>query len=305
MSSCLLGEKVRYDGADQHHSFIASRLAKYAELVSICPEVGIGLGVPRPPIELVGRRDQPHALGVDNPALDVTRPLQAFARKIAWDNTDLAGYVFKSRSPSCGLQSTRVRSSNGRQTVNNSGLFSRVLLDSFPAMPVIEETGLDAAGQRDNFLERVFVYQRWLDFRSRRLTPAGLLQFHQCHELLLRTHGEAAFRRMQNLMRQLDDGPVSELASRYLDRLMKTLARESDQACRVAAFRRVLAALDNRLASPERASLAEAIDRFQDGTLLHRTLISHIQRLLLRYPDARLQQQVYLYPSRQEQALRF
>src|SRR5438132_8879597 len=103
ISSCLLGERVRYDGAHKRNDYVARTLARHFALVPVCPEVGIGMGVPRPPIELAGRIEAPRAVGREDAALDVTAWLSAFGRKQAHRLDDLSGYVFKSRSPSCGL----------------------------------------------------------------------------------------------------------------------------------------------------------------------------------------------------------
>ena len=104
ISGCLLGQKVRYDGNHQRDSYITLTLRKYFEFVPVCPEVAIGLGVPRPPIRLVGNPAAPRAVGVADPTLDVTRKLTVYGQRMARTLDDISGYILKSRSPSCGME---------------------------------------------------------------------------------------------------------------------------------------------------------------------------------------------------------
>lgn len=160
VSACLLGEPVRYDGGHKRHAWLVEELLPRIEPVAVCPEVGIGLGVPRPPIQLVQTDAGIRALGVEDPTLDVTDRLEGYASRQAhpW----LCGAVFKARSPSCGIETTPLFDPNGREIGFTSGLFAAGLQAALPGLPVIDEAGLEDPDRRTAWLEAVFARQRTL-----------------------------------------------------------------------------------------------------------------------------------------------
>lgn len=158
VSSCLLGNPVRYDGEDKASPGV---LALAAEVVFLpfCPEVAIGLGVPRPPIQLVRRGDEVFALGVDDPLVDVTDALRGYAEQLAESyGAELHGYVFKARSPSCGLGTTPLFDSDSEQLGVIDGLFAGVLRVAWPGLPMVDEVALETAAGRNDFLAAVTDY---------------------------------------------------------------------------------------------------------------------------------------------------
>jgi len=159
VSSCLLGNRVRYDGGHKRNSYLTDTLAHQAELIPICPEVAIGLGVPRPPIQLVQTGSETHAIGVDDPTLDVTQPLQHYARQMLQEFNELSGLILQNRSPSCGLRGVQLIE-DSRTTLHGSGIFAHTITQANPQLPVIESESLDDPELRNNFLRRVTIYQQ-------------------------------------------------------------------------------------------------------------------------------------------------
>ncbi len=155
VSRCLLGEPVRYDGAAKPHPQVLQTLAQNCELVGLCPELEAGLGVPRPPVQLIEDGQRLRALGRDDPELDVSGVLQGSFERLLPVLRHCAGVVLKSRSPSCGVTSTPVFDAAGRLLRHDSGLFARALHRHLPELPLIEESGLDAAASRRRFLHQV------------------------------------------------------------------------------------------------------------------------------------------------------
>ena len=158
VSSCLLGLPVRYDGTDKQHAGVQLLMDK-VEFVSICPEVAIGLGVPRPPIQLVLRQGEQFALGVDDPAMDVSDALRGYAEQV-YDafNAELQGYICKARSPSCALATTPVFSEQGKQLSRSDGIFIAELSRRLPGLPIVDEAALETGQGRLHFLQRVQAY---------------------------------------------------------------------------------------------------------------------------------------------------
>lgn len=304
VSSCLAGERVRYDGRDKKHAYITQLLSAVCELIPVCPEVGIGMGVPRPPIQLVGNPDDPSARGLHDPAVDVSRPLRRYARSTVRAYPELAGYIFKSRSPSCAVSSVNVMSRGGRLTPGQAGLYARELIAAKPALPVIEETQLADPLALDNFLERVFVYQRWLLFRRRRLTAKGLYGFHQQHRLLVRSHGMAACRTMDAFVQGMPRARLPQFARRYIESLMRALQLQATRKRHYAVLTHVAKALARQLPAAKHAQLAGAVEAYRLGRATRLETISLIERLLRQAPNDALMQQVYLFPDPVELQLR-
>lgn len=161
VSACLLGERVRYDAGHKYNSALLHHLSADYELLSICPEVAAGLGVPRPPVQLMVREGETRALGVVDEQLDVTLPLVNYGRLLAQELDGVCGYVFKSRSPSCGLGTTPIRAEAGALHYGN-GLFAQQIVQAWPLLPVIDEESLEQTSLRQQFLQQVAAYGRRL-----------------------------------------------------------------------------------------------------------------------------------------------
>ena len=159
VSRCLLGHAVRYDGDAKPHNIVIDQLSQLFDIVPVCPEVEAGLSIPRPPVQLTQSIDNPRVTGRDTPELDVTQLLQTYCENRPKQLNQLSGFVFKSRSPSCGLNSTPVFINNESVTESSRGLFARAMTDSYPQLPCIEETGLEIADQYRQFVDDVIRYQ--------------------------------------------------------------------------------------------------------------------------------------------------
>lgn len=177
ISSCLLGEAVRFDGGHKKDRYITETLGRYFDFVPICPEVAIGLGIPRESIRLVKQGGDIKAAGVRNTALDVTSALEQFGHETASGLTYLSGYLLKRGSPSCGMERVKVYSQDARPSGNSRGVYARVLMECQPLLPVEEEGRLADPVLRENFIERVFIYNRWQSLVAGGLTPAALVDF--------------------------------------------------------------------------------------------------------------------------------
>ena len=159
VSSCLLGHKVRYDGRDKLNPLIANVLGESYLLVPLCPEIAIGLGVPRPAIMLRGDPHTPRAIGRNIPSIDVTDALINYGKEIAATLGDISGIILKSRSPSCGIESTEITQSDG-STQMGDGLFALTLKQCVPDLPLIDEVTLATPEGRRHYLARVHSYHQ-------------------------------------------------------------------------------------------------------------------------------------------------
>jgi uncharacterized protein YbbK (DUF523 family) len=156
VSQCLLGHAVRYDGDSKPHRVVIEHLAELFELVAVCPEIEAGFGVPRPPVQLTGSIEQPRMTGRDNPQRDVTGLMQAYCSTRSAELANLCGFVFKSRSPSCGLHSTPVFIDGKCISETSRGLFARAMTAAYPNLPVIEEGELEVMEIYQRFIDSVY-----------------------------------------------------------------------------------------------------------------------------------------------------
>ena len=154
ISSCLTGQKVRYDGHHKFNLWIHTRIAPHVELLPICPEAAIGMGIPRPPIQIRQTPEGLKALGRDQEDIDVTAALLHFAETIQRVHPQLCGYILQSRSPSCGFGTTPIFNEDKKEIRVGSGLVAGRLAKLEPALPMINDTDLDEAGT-DAFLKKV------------------------------------------------------------------------------------------------------------------------------------------------------
>lgn len=159
ISSCLLGERVRYDGGHKKHAYITGELTRYYELIPFCPEVAVGLGIPRAPIQLIDFNGRIRALRIKNPALDMTISLKEYVAEVEAELATLSGYIFKGKSPSCGLHDVKVLFNDQRIEASGQGIFAAELMRLFPKLPVIDEQQIMDQRLRKIFLDRVEAYQ--------------------------------------------------------------------------------------------------------------------------------------------------
>jgi uncharacterized protein YbgA (DUF1722 family)/uncharacterized protein YbbK (DUF523 family) len=302
ISSCLLGEQVRYDGGHKCDPYIQGTLGRYVELVPVCPEVGIGLGVPRAPIRLVGRPGVARAVGREDPTLDVTAKLAAYGRRMARKLDDVSGYVFKHRSPSCGLE--RVPVYDGARVRAGRGIYADAFLALHPCLPAEEEGRLGDPDLRDNFLERVFVYRRWQDMVAAGITAARLAQFHAAHELALMAHNPRAVRELGRLVARAGRGRVGAAADVYLAGLMRALTQCATPARHENALRHLMGYCQQQLDRRDKSELLDTIRRYRRGKLPRAAALALLRHHFYRHPDPDIARQTYLYTDPREQMLR-
>lgn len=293
VSSCLLGQAVRYDGGDKRAPFIAEVLPHFVRLTPVCPEVAIGLGVPREPIRLEGELPAPRAVGVVDKSLDVTESLRAYGRETAARYPDLSGYVFKSKSPSCGLYRVK-RFAGGQEARDATGLYAAEIKRAFPLLPVVEESELSDSGGQERFLTAVYAYQRWRELQREGVTVERLASFHASYKLVLLARSREHLTQLGRLVAAAGERTLSDLASRYGELFMQVLSRPATRQRHVDVLLHLLGYLKGQLDSGDKAELLEAIERYRLGLLPRAAPLVLLQHHFRRHPHSYIQQQLYL-----------
>jgi uncharacterized protein YbgA (DUF1722 family)/uncharacterized protein YbbK (DUF523 family) len=297
VSACLLGQPVRYNGGHKRDGLITGPLADFADFVALCPEVGIGLGAPRPPIRLIGSMERARAIRSDAIGLDVTPQLESFAREKLGSLRDICGFILKSGSPSCGMVGVKIcETEDGAAQPLGVGIFARVLMQAMPLVPVEEEGRLDDPGLRASFFTRVFAYERWRRLLAVGTEPKGLLELHRDHKYLIMAYSQRAYARMGAMLANLAGIDMETIASRYLRELMTALKRPADRKGHTNALQHILGYFKHSIGSGDKAELVEAIETYRRGTIPLLEPIILLRRHLEQHPNSYLAHQHYLYP---------
>ena len=307
ISACLLGQQVRFDGGHQLDRFITDTLGRYVEFVPVCPEVECGLGVPREAMRLVGEPLAPRLMTVRT-KIDHTE------RMVKWAETrvrelgreDLCGFIFKSKSPSSGMERVRVYSepARGVPVMKGVGMFARIFMAHFPLLPVEDEGRLHDPGLRENFIERIFVFQRWRELLAAAAGRGGLVAFHTRHKLLILAHSTEHYRELGKLVAQAKELPAPKLYERYQSRLMEALRLKATPKKNTNVLQHLMGYFKKELTTEEKQELFEIIDNYHQGyvpLVVPVTLINHYVR---KYNQPYLQEQFYLQPHPVELQLR-
>ncbi len=295
VSACLLGQRVRYDGNQKQHAFVCRQLQKWIDLEAICPEVEIGMGVPRPPIQLRQMAGHIKAVDVEQAGLDVTQQLNRFGRMTAQQLSAIDGYIFKARSPSCGVTSTPVKLSDGSNK-KGAGLFAAQIIKQLPLLPVVEESKLESFSQQINFLQRISAYQGWRSFANQGPSWSDLRQFHQSNRFNLMAHGIEGLRCLNSwLVEHGKNGRISKShLQTYGQQYMAQFVRQASRRRHQQVLRRVAQLLRPAISDKQYDSLVKAIDQFQHAELSLYGVISMLNKRQASACLAELEAQTYL-----------
>lgn len=305
VSSCLLGDAVRYDGGHKRDAFLADRLGAFVEFVRVCPEVEAGMPTPRPSIRLEAHGDSIRLVDPKH-RTDHTDAMHRLARRRvrALARMDLSGYVLKKNSPSCGMERVAVYRAGGQRVGKGRGLFAEALIERMPQLPVEEEGRLRDPALRENFIERVFAYRRLRSLFEGRWTPGALVGFHTAHKHQLLALNESRYRALGRLVAATREVPRTELRDRYCDGFMQALRTRATPRRHTNVLQHMAGYLRGQLDAESRRELATLIADYQAGLVplvVPVTLLRHHARALqIDY----LLGQVYLDPHPKELMLR-
>jgi uncharacterized protein YbgA (DUF1722 family)/uncharacterized protein YbbK (DUF523 family) len=303
ISSCLLGQKVRYDGGHKRDRFATDVLEPYVQWVPLCPEVEIGLGIPRPTIRLERGPNGEDQLVMPSTGEDLTNRMADWAENEVSVilKLDLCGYILKKDSPSCGMERVKVYDSNGVPARNGIGVFAEVLLRRAPHLPIEEEGRLNDPRLRENFIARVFACRRWKDVEEAGVTRGRLMEFHARHKFLCMARNQAGARRLGRLLGSSEGADSApDLARAYLEEFAAVMRRPPSRKGHTNVLQHASGYVSDDLEPADRAELATAIHDYRRGLLpliVPLTLLRHHAR---RQERTYLLEQAYLSPHPHE-----
>ena len=297
ISSCLLGEKVRFDGGHKQDAYIIGTLGEYFEFHPFCPEMGIGLGAPRPTLHLVKIDHSVRCVGIKNPDWDVTEPLRDYAEQQKHRHADLCGYILKKGSPSCGMERVKVYSNN-HPRADGIGIYAEVMIRNNPLLPVEEEGRLGDPGLRENFIQRVYVLYRWKTLLAEGISANGLTRFHARHKLIIMSHDD--YRDLGQLLAGLTKANLMQVAEQYILQLMNTLKKVATRKSHVNVLQHIQGYLKKDLSPDDKAELCEVIERYRNGYIPLIVPITLLKHHFRKSPDPYIEESYYMSPYPQE-----
>jgi uncharacterized protein YbgA (DUF1722 family)/uncharacterized protein YbbK (DUF523 family) len=304
VSSCLLGEKVRYDGGHKHDRYITDTLGRFFRFVPVCPEVGCGLPIPREAMRLEGDPASPR-LVTNRTGIDLTERMLDFCRKkvVELEQEDLCGFIFKKDSPSSGLFRVKVYG-GGMPSKTGRGLFADALVKHLPLLPVEEEGRLYDMNIRENFIERVFALRSWKDFL---LGPRGmgdLVAFHTTRKLQIMAHSPEIYREMGKLVAHGKGMDRGDLLARYQELLLRALSLHATVKKNSNVLSHIMGYFKKELTPGEKEELLDILRQYHEQILPLIVPVTLLKHYVRKYRQEYLKTQSYLNPHPMELMLR-
>jgi uncharacterized protein YbgA (DUF1722 family)/uncharacterized protein YbbK (DUF523 family) len=305
VSACLLGSEVRFDGGHKRDLFIVELLGRHLTWVPVCPELEIGLGVPREALRLTGEAESPRIVG-NRSGIDHTDAMQAFAGQKAAELAplNLHGYIFKKNSPSCGLSRVRVYKDDGMPVKKGAGVYAARLRALIPMIPMEEEGPLHDPEIRENFVERVFAFARWRALLAGGVTAGRLVAFHTREKLAVMSHSTEGYRALGRLVAKADKLAADGVAMEYGAEWMRILGQRATRRKQVNVLQHVQGYFKRALDAADRAEISEVVERYRLGQVPLIVPITLLKHHLRRHPDPWLLKQTYFSPYPDELMLR-
>lgn len=299
VSSCLVGEKVRFDGGHKQNRYLLDTLGHYFRFRPFCPEMAIGLGVPRETIRLVELDGRTQAVGNKTEELNVTEALIQSAHDQKPWHEQIYGYIVKKDSPSCGMERVRVYRGDQPQRTG-AGLYTATMMHNFPSLPVEEEGRLGDPVLREGFVKRIFIYKRWRDMVDKGLGWAALTEFHARHKLILFSHNQDLARKLGRELSAANDQDIEEYAPVYLTQMMAILKISAKRSNHVNVLEHIRGYLKRDLDKDDKQELTESIENYRLGLLPLIVPITLLRHHFRKNPDPYIERSYYMQPHPDE-----
>ena len=302
ISSCLLGQQVRYDGGHKKNDYITQTLGEYFEFIPFCPEMASGMGTPRPPIQLRQTEHGLRCVGVKDHDLDVTEQLKQCSENQDYWLQNLCGYILKKDSPSCGMERVKVYTKDYPNRVG-TGIFSQYIQEHFPLLPMEEEGRLGDPRLRENFIQRVYIMQRWKQLNTEDLSLNKLTVFHSRHKLIAMSHDQNLARALGKLAASATKDNLQHVCQQYGADLMQCLKITASRGNHVNVLQHIQGYLKTQLDNEDKKELIETIERYRLGFLPLIVPITLLRHHFRKMPDPFIDRSFYMAPYPEELAV--
>ena len=304
VSACLVGQEVRYNGSHKRSRYIDDILSQHFELMPLCPEVGIGMSIPRPPIHLITTDTEPgiynniEAVLVKDHSVSFTKELKEYAKNQAEKLIDASGYIFMHKSPSCGYQPVKLYHKNGMPLDKTQGIYAAEIERLLPLMPKEDAGRINDPQIRENFLSRVMAYSDWQKNVKANLTKKSLTDFHVRYKYKLMSHHIHSYQELGRIVSNLKAKPLADIAHDYITMFMQALKHMANRNKHTNVLQHLQGYLKKDLSTESKHELGEVFTQYRKGyvpLIVPLTLLNHHVQT---HTDSEhyLQQQKYLKP---------
>ncbi|MEB0041174.1 MULTISPECIES: DUF523 and DUF1722 domain-containing protein [unclassified Pseudomonas] len=304
ISACLMGVEVRFNGGHKESHLCTETLNEYFDFVPACPEVAIGMGIPREAIRLIGDPEAPQAIGSVHSELNVTQALADYGVHMATQMNDICGYIFMQKSPSCGLERVKVYQDNGLPSPRGRGIYARAFCALQPNLPVEEDGRLNDPVLRENFVTRVFAYADWQALLSSGLSRRGLTEFHSRYKYQLMANNPAQYRVLGKMLGSMAKTDPQDIAPLYFSELMAALKKCATRGTHTNVLQHLNGYFKKTMSQDDREEMQRLISQYRRGVVPLVVPLTLLKHHLRQHPDAYLAQQVYLQPHPENLGLR-
>lgn len=297
VSSCLLGKPVRFDGGHKHFRLLTESWSGFFEFKSACPEAEMGMGMPRPALQLRETGGETRLVFSKNPQQDLTTDMVQFSMARISRMGVLDGYIFKKDSPSCGFERVPVsHESTGQKTRVGSGVFAGQFMALNPLVPVEDEGRLYDAGIRENFLERVYCHYRWRNIVDAETNLQAFIQFHQRHKFMLMARHQPAYRQLGQLVATANQHNLPQVRQVYISRFMQVMALRPTHGQHVNVLMHIAGYFKRGMNSQDKHELLDWFNAYLSDRVPRITPVALLRHYLRLHPDAYISAQHYLSP---------
>lgn len=309
VSACVIGDKVRFDSGHKLNRFLYDEVGQFAEFVPICPEVAIGLPIPRPAIRLMEVSKQNIRLvDTKNSHNDHTEKMLQFSEQKSQQlaKQQLCGYVVCAKSPTCGMERVKLYNPKGNPNKEGTtGLYTAKLLQNLPWLPIEEDGRLHDPLIKENFITRIFALHDLYQSVENGITRHAMIAFHSKYKLVVMAHSTKHYRSLGQLVAKIADHEEQAFFIRYRLEFMQALSQMVSKRGHTNVLMHLQGYFKTKLNKPQKAELSQLILAYREGLMPLLAPLTLINHYLLEYPDNYLSQQKYLHPYPEELKLRY
>lgn len=295
LSRCLEFAPCRYNGVMISNRFV-KQLEPHVTFVPICPEIEIGLGVPRDPVRIVSEKGELHLL---QPATgkDLSQKMRRFSNRFLTSLNEVDGFILKSRSPSCGIRDVKrfPKVDAGIPVGKGAGFFAAEVLERFPGLAVEDEGRLDHPEIRDHFLTKLYTLAR---FREAKKTDRleALVRFHATHKLLLMAYSQKTLRLLGRIAGNSGKRPAADLFKEYEPHLQQALSRPPRSASNINVLMHAFGYFSEKLSKKEKAFFLRTLERYRKGRLPRSAVLNILKAWVAQFQNPDLESQIFFEP---------
>ncbi len=306
VSACVIGEKVRFDSGHKINNFLTKDFSEYVRFVAVCPEVGIGLPVPRPTIRLISNEERVALVESKNPDVEYTTRMMDYSENKVEQliPENLCGYVVCAKSPTCGMERVKVYKKNSADK-NGIGLYTKVLMEKMPWLPVEEDGRLLDQVLKENFIARVYALHDFYQSMGGKPTPGKIVQFHSRYKLSLMAHHPQSYREIGRLVANIKHYDSEAFYIQYRNQFMNALKNRASRKNTTNVLMHLQGYFKRDLDPAQKRELADIILEYRQGLLPLLAPLTLIKHYLKAYPDQYIKTQRFLDPYPQELRLRY